>query len=96
MGRRLRTFVHVDGRAYGPGDKVPTSVAKRIGDHAWEVGGAEPEPSGNEPPPRSGRGSGVEAWRSYAEANGVGIDSEMSREQIIGALEQQGVIEQEG
>lgn len=30
MSRRLRTFVHVDGRAYGPGDEVPDEVADQI------------------------------------------------------------------
>lgn len=40
MSRRLRTYVHVDGIAYGPDDEVPAAVAKRIGDHAWEDSGA--------------------------------------------------------
>lgn len=30
MGRRLRTYVHVAGRAYGPEDDVPAEVAKEI------------------------------------------------------------------
>jgi hypothetical protein len=29
-GRKLRTFVHVDGVAYGPEDEVPAEVAERI------------------------------------------------------------------
>lgn len=30
MGRRLTTYVHVDGRAWGPSDEVPAEVAERI------------------------------------------------------------------
>lgn len=30
MGRRLSTYVHVDGQVYGPGVDVPDEVAERI------------------------------------------------------------------
>lgn len=30
MGRRLNTYVHVDGIAYGPESDVPDEVAERI------------------------------------------------------------------
>ncbi|WP_431784332.1 hypothetical protein [Streptomyces chumphonensis] len=111
MARRLRSFVHVDGAAYGPGDEVPRAVAERIGDHAWEdtgaddgaepgtVGFTDPEATDRsgqvEAPPRSGRGSGVEAWRRYAEANGYDTDDEMSRDDVVALLERNGVIEPE-
>ncbi|MFI8853680.1 hypothetical protein ACIGW3_26290 [Streptomyces sp. NPDC053499] len=94
--RRLRAYVHVDGTAYGPGDQVPPEVAGRIGAHAWE--GTDTEPSAatqTEAPPRSGRGSGVDAWRAYAEAYGVAVDDEMSRDDVIAACERAGVIEPE-
>lgn len=50
MARRLRTYVHVAGVAYGPDDEVPAAVAKQIGDHAWEdgSGGAQQQTSGDE------------------------------------------------
>lgn len=48
-----------------------------------------------EAPPRSGRGSGIEAWRTFAEQNGVGTDSDMSREDIIAACEAAGVVDRE-
>jgi hypothetical protein len=36
-GRKLRTYVHVDGQVYGPDSDVPTEVAKRIENpKAWE------------------------------------------------------------
>ncbi|SFK73178.1 hypothetical protein [Streptomyces pini] len=112
MARRLRSYVHVDGTAYGPDSEVPAEVAKRIGDHAWEgtsaddsdgdgggpgpVGFTDPgAPSTVEAPPRSGRGSGVEAWRRFAEANGYDTDDEMSRDDVIALLERNGVIEPE-
>jgi hypothetical protein len=112
MARRLHSYVHVDGVAYGPDSDVPAEVAKRIGDHAWtddsdqdgdepaDVGFTDPtaqqSPTGaGEAPPRSGRGSGIEAWRTFAEQNGVGTDSDMSREDIIAACEAAGVVEPE-
>lgn len=109
MARRLKTFVHVGGNAYGPGDDVPPEVAEQIGDHAWQSGDddqgdAEPHVGFEDPtarkladtePPRSGRGSGVEAWRTFAEQHGVGTDSDMSREDIIAACEAAGVVEPE-
>lgn len=36
-GKKLATFVHVDGQAYGPEDDVPADVAKKIENpKAWE------------------------------------------------------------
>ncbi|MFD5663449.1 hypothetical protein ACFWIK_00870 [Streptomyces anthocyanicus] len=96
MTRRLNTFVHVDGVAYGPDSKVPASVAKRIGDHAWQDDDAPETPAAPvEAPPRSGRGSGIDAWRAFAEQNGVGVDSDMSREDIIAAAEDAGAVDRE-
>lgn len=108
MGRRLKTFVHVGGEAYGPGSDVPPEVAEQIGEHAWE---SDTDPDGDEPgrvgfedprtqqpgeaPPRSGRGSGVEAWRAFAEQNEVEVAADASREDIIAACEQAGVVEPE-
>ncbi|MCX4705653.1 hypothetical protein [Streptomyces sp. NBC_01373] len=102
MSRRLIAYVHVDGVAYGPNDDVPPRVAKRIGDHAWTDGADEVlvnDPGGSggdvEAPPRSGRGSGIEAWRAFAEAHGLDVDEDRTREQIIADLEERGVIERE-
>jgi hypothetical protein len=43
------------------------------------------------PPPKSGAGSGVEAWRAYAEANDVEIPADAKREQIWAALADAGI-----
>lgn len=109
MTARAAVHVHVvskDGTKrqwLAPGDEVPTwarlddrnlqggSAARSAPAPARQVGGGEaPEPS------RSGRGSSLEAWRSFAESNGVGTDSDMSRDDIIAACEQAGVVSTEG
>jgi hypothetical protein len=97
MTRRLIAYVHVDGVAYGPDDEVPAAVAKRIGAHAWADGDSTeaPTPTGEDVPPRSGRGSGRDAWVAYAEANGLDVGEDRTREQIIADLEDRGVIERE-
>lgn len=115
MARRLNTYVHVDGTAYGPDDDVPAEVAERIGDHAWaddsdqgdggepaEVGFTDPtarqSPAGagdSDAPPRSGRGSGVDAWRAYAARTDLDVADDASREDIIAAAEDAGLIERE-
>jgi hypothetical protein len=115
MARRLSTFVHVDGVAYGPDSEVPPEVAERIGDHAWvddsdqgdgdsrepgNVGFEDPRAqrspgSADKAPPRTGRGSGVEAWRTFAEQNGVEVAPDATRDDIIAACEAAGVVEPE-
>ncbi|MGW1587317.1 hypothetical protein [Streptomyces sp. NPDC002386] len=109
MARRLRGFVYVDGTAYGPGSDMSADTAERIGDHAWEsdadsgddgepgtVGYNDPRTGGGDgAPPRTGRGSGVDAWRKFAEDHSVEYDTHASREDIIAACESAGVIERE-
>lgn len=43
------------------------------------------------PPPKKGKGSGVEAWRKYADAKGFDIDADVNREDIIHALTAAGI-----
>ncbi|MGO4630502.1 hypothetical protein AB4225_06095 [Streptomyces sp. 2RAF24] len=108
MTKRLIAYVHVDGQAYGPGDKLPAAVAKRIGAHAFasdvDEGGREDqedlEISSNvqrtlEVPPRSGRGSGVEAWRDFLSRHEIAADPDATRDDLIAAAEQSGLIEPE-
>ena len=51
---------------------------------------SEPIPETEAPaePPRSGRGSGIDAWRAYATAIGLGIDPDMTRDDIIDAVDE--------
>ncbi|MFB7594296.1 hypothetical protein [Streptomyces sp. NPDC056160] len=104
MTRRLIAYVHVDGVAYGPDSKVPPAVAKRIGDHAWtdaDSAAEVPTPTGagggseDVAPPRSGRGSGVDAWRAFAEQHEVEVAADASREDIIAACEAAELVEPE-
>lgn len=46
-------------------------------------------------PPRAGRGSGRDVWADFAEANGVGVGEDDSREEIIATLEARGIVEPE-
>ncbi|MEU2740224.1 hypothetical protein ABZ656_33925 [Streptomyces sp. NPDC007095] len=101
MTRRLIAYVHVDGVAYGPDSKVPAAVAKQIGDHAWtdadqdDDGGEQQTGGASEAPPRSGRGSGRDAWVAFAEQHDLDVGEDRTREQIIADLEERGVIERE-
>lgn len=82
-----------------PGDDVPAWA--RLDDRNLE--GADSDSAAAPPasgqvaePSRSGKGSGVEAWRAFAESKGVDVDSGMSRDDIIAACDQAGVLASEG
>jgi hypothetical protein len=51
----------------------------------------EPKPTVPEPP-RSGAGSGITAWRAFADANDVDYEADATRDEIIVACEQAKVI----
>ena len=42
-------------------------------------------------PPKQGKGSGVTAWRAYADTKGFETDDNISREEIIAALDAAGI-----
>jgi len=106
---RSAVHVHVtsrDGtqRAWlRPGDEVPSwaSVDPALTESGAAAPSSPPAPAPKGAavaavPARSGKGSGVEAWRAFAAANGVDTDSDMSRDDIIDACEQAGVVPAEG
>lgn len=104
MSRQLIAYVHVDGVPYGPGDEIPAAALRQIGDHCFADTDAEVDDAGTngddsggdvEAPPRSGRGSGVEAWRQFAEQHAVEVAPDASREDIIAACEAAEVVERE-
>lgn len=90
---------------FGPGDEVPDWAAARVTNpKAWVDGVrpavAEPEPSdpgesgqsdadGLVEPPRSGKGSGLDAWRAYAEKLEWfdEIPADATREDIIASID---------
>lgn len=49
--------------------------------------GAHAAPPPVDEPPRTGKGSGVGAWRAYARMLGVPVDDSMSRDDIITAID---------
>lgn len=57
----------------------------------------EPEPDQDEvlpdPPPRAGRGSSLDAWKTWAALAHVQVDDDMTRDDIVAACELAGVIE---
>lgn len=79
---RLRNSVIVGGVSYVRGSNPPKEVAEKISNPAaWDTEGAEATP------PRAGAGSGVEAWRRYAEGQGVDVPEDASRDEIIALTE---------
>ncbi|MEU3528826.1 hypothetical protein AB0E62_34095 [Streptomyces sp. NPDC038707] len=85
-----------------PGDEVPSwaRLDKRNmqGEQQQARTAASDQTQGGEvtEPARSGKGSGVKEWRAYAEARGVTVDPDMSRDDIIAACERAGVTSSEG
>lgn len=69
----------VDGSGSGTEQASPVDITS---DPDGDVGGV---------PPRHGAGSGRDAWAAYAAANGVAVDEDMSRADIIDAVEAAGV-----
>lgn len=87
--RQLVTRVHVnddEGRdhVFFPGEKVPEWAAKQMGDHCWVDDGDST--SEVEVPPKSGKGSGLAAWAKYADAHGVAVEDDDTRDDIIAQL----------
>lgn len=103
---RLRSFVHVpvglDWVVYGPDDEVPAEHAALITNpKAWQDGklpsstasvqGVATESS---EPPRAGKGSSRDAWAGFASTRGVHVKDEDTRDDIIAALVDAGVIDE--
>ena len=82
--------------SFGPGDDVPAWAKKLITNpRVWEGGEddtADQPPAGggtgggDEPPPMSGAGAGRDDWAAYAEKQGVKVEEEWKRADIISAL----------
>lgn len=88
----LAYSVYVDGTWYRPKDNVPAKVAAQIRNKAWEGGKRPSGKSGGDPvpPPMSGKGSGIEAWRAYAAAVEVEVDDDAGRDEIVEAIQAAG------
>jgi hypothetical protein len=100
--RRVNCHVHVtskDGaeRAWlAPGDALPAWAA--VDSNLLDTAAGEssvPEPRSGEPP-RAGKGSGLGAWQQYAASAGVAYGAEMSRDDIIAAVDASSALPSEG
>jgi hypothetical protein len=56
-------------------------------DEATEASEPEAEPE-DQAPPRAGKGSGRDEWAAYAESVGLDVDDDMTRDEIIAAVEE--------
>ncbi len=86
----------------GVGDPVPETPVQLGGDDAAKdhfpasddavepgTGDAPAAPSGDLPsaPPRSGRGSGLEAWKAHAEKLGIQVSDSADRDDVMAAVD---------
>lgn len=82
MARQLSATVILDGVSYPKGSAPHREVADRItNQRAWTE-----TPTATEPP-RSGPGSGVEAWRTYATSRGIDVPEDATRDDIVTLVE---------
>lgn len=86
MGARLAySVVLADGNVAEGGTEETPALRKAVTNpRAW-VGDPDSQESGE--PPRSGRGSSVEAWRDYAVVAGVEVEDDATRDDIIAAVD---------
>jgi len=96
MARRLVRYVDLvdqEGNAhlFSPGDELPEWAAELITNPKAlapdDESGASPEGGDPERPPLSGKGSGRPAWAGYAASLGVEVTHDMTREDIVAAVE---------
>lgn len=100
--RRLAVNVVVrDPQTLGPvvfaaGDEVPAWAENLITNpDVWAAPHSGPDVGPDDEPPRAGRGSGRDAWETYADSRGIEVTDDMGRDDIITALEGHGVIERQ-
>lgn len=105
MGKKLNTYVHAVERddqgnttrsqVLGPDDTVPGWAQKAItnpdvwADESDEDTDDGDTTEGSGEPPRAGKGSGLEAWRTYAQAQGISVPDDANRDDIIAAVDAQ-------
>jgi hypothetical protein len=96
---KLRRTVTVGGKTYLRGTTPPAAIAEQITNPgAWDGADLEATSAGDatsspadDQPPRSGRGSGKDAWAAFA-AGKVDVAEDAPAKDIIAALEAAGVI----
>jgi hypothetical protein len=101
MTRKLTAHVYIDGSWYRPGEVPPSDVAERItnpkvwdGDAPKVEATKAPAREDVKQPPRKGPGSGGPAWVEFEASKGV-TETFSSKDELIGALEDRGLIDKE-
>lgn len=81
------------------GEVPPADLRGELGDHLFVKADTDAdtprETPEDEAPPRSGRGSGRDEWAAYAAQHDVTVEDDMSRDDIVAALEAAGVVASE-
>ncbi|MFG3710890.1 hypothetical protein [Micromonospora sp. NPDC047730] len=107
-GGELPAGVEASSPLRGPEPAQPTTASAQAsgGDAGATEQAAEPDAEGTatadgdsariQAPPRAGAGSGADAWAAFAAANGVQVDADASRNDIIAACVRAGVIAEDG
>lgn len=94
--KKLVSHVHVYDKdqnpvVFGPDDDVPAWAAKQMGPHCFADEGGEPsDREVGSVPPKAGAGSSKDAWAAYASEQGVDVEADASRDQIIQAVQDAG------
>lgn len=74
-------------RHHDTGVEVDVRDDKVMDGGVWGPADAGPPATLDAAPPKAGRGSSREAWAEYAGSIGVDVDDDMSRDDIIDAVE---------
>lgn len=77
-------------------DRIVSRVLGGVGDLLRELVAVvdtedDADPAGSGPPPKAGRGSGEDKWRTYAAEQGVDVTAIEDRNEIISFLDSQGI-----
>jgi hypothetical protein len=83
-------------QSFPPGSEFPEWAEKLVTNplvigEKTEAASDESKDSSDGPPPHAGKGSGAKVWAAYAESNGVDVEADASRDDIIAACEEAGV-----
>jgi hypothetical protein len=73
--------------------ETPSAPVGAMPPHAQGTPVAAQSETGSGEPPRSGKGSGKEAWAAYADSLGVDVPGDASRDDIVAHLVERGLIE---
>lgn len=83
----LARSVVLDGQVIPAGTAATERLRERISNPAAWSDGVDPlealRRETGEAPPRAGPGSGVEAWRAYANSLGIDVPEDRGRDDII-------------